>query len=154
MSWELTTIQHQTDLSSRTMACSAEFPSMLRFSTLAGLHIFIIFFLGGERRNTPPPPNSPKEPQSYWSSIRIKLNVLDGTPRFTETIMLLCISIGTSSYKQYVQVVLLKAVHANGMVCALIMWLSLMIMYGPLQPRPTGKLEVTVFSCFPQRPAT
>lgn len=108
------------------MACRAEFPSVVRFSTRAVLHICIVFFW--------------KKTQSYWSSIYIKLNVLDGTLRFTESIMLLCISIGTSSYKQYLQVVLLKAVNANGMVCAPIMCLSLMITYGPLQPRPTGKL--------------
>lgn len=100
------------------------------------LFFFIVFFLEKKKEKK----TKIKKTQSYWSSICIKLNVLNSTAKFIESIMLLCISIGTSSYKQYIQVVLLKAVRANGMVYAHIMWLSLMIMYGPLQPRPTGKL--------------
>lgn len=49
------------------------------------------------------------------------LSFLDGTPRFAERIMLLHICTGATSHKQYIQVALLKAVHANATVCAQVM---------------------------------
>lgn len=148
MSWDPRKMQPQTDPSGRAMACSSEFPSMVRFSTLAVLHIFLAFFWENTPLAPSPRPQTTKKPpqnnnnkqtvthkitnQSCWSSVRINLNVLDSKWRFTEGIMFLCIATGTSSYKLNIQVVLLKAVCANGTVCVLIMWLSLMIMYEPL----------------------
>lgn len=57
--------------------CCAGLPSLVRFSSFMVFHVIIVFF-----------------------KVCAVLNVLDGVPGFTGNIMLLCISIGTSLYKQ------------------------------------------------------
>lgn len=76
--------------------------------------------------------------QSYRSFTCTILKFLDGTPRFAESVTVLLISTGTSSYKQYIPVVLLKAAHTN--VCSQVIYQSLMLTYESLQQRPMVKL--------------
>lgn len=65
-------------------------------------------------------------------------NMLGGMPRFTKSVMLVDISIGTCSYKQYVQAALLQSAHhTNVRVCAKVIavtcantWASISKAYG------------------------